>query len=244
MKNVILLFLLTISTLQAAASNREESALKIRFNDNRPITVSIDGRNYDRYGKSLTFGNLPSGWHNLKVYEFIEYQKGGGRAKLMYSGSVRIKSGVVVYCIVDAATRRMRVRTQDIDDLYVDYDKANSIDEDAPRNHDDTRSERVNRSKDAVALNDIIELERIIKNKITDTDKLKLLKTALKEEKYYLSDVRNILGWLSFESSRLDFVKWSYSRVLDAKDYWKLDSDFNFSSSKNELHKFIKKQQR
>ncbi|MEZ5015856.1 MAG: DUF4476 domain-containing protein [Flavipsychrobacter sp.] len=236
----LLVFLLSVS--QVLAAERMRSAIKIRFNDNRPITISIDGRNYDRHGKSLTLGNLPAGWHNIRVYEFIEYRKGGGRAKLIYTGSVRVKPGVMMYCVVDANTRRMRIRTEDISDLYVDYDNANSVDENVPPKHDKPTDERVNRSDEAVSMNDIKELETLVKGKVTDTDKLKMLKRALKDERYYVMDVKTMMTWLSFESSRLDFAKWSYNKVLNPESYWKLDDAFNFSSSTDELHDYIKKQ--
>lgn len=241
-KATTFLLVILLSIAQATAAGRLRSAIKIRFNDNRPITISIDGRNYDRHGRSLTLGNLPAGWHNIRVYEYIEYRKGGGRAKLIYTGSVRVKSGVVMYCVVDANTRRMRIRTEDISDLYVDYEDANSIDDNIPPKHDEPTDERMNRSDEAVTKSDLKELETLVENKITDTDKLKMLKRALKDERYYVSDVKSMMSWLSFESSRLDFAKWSYTRVLNPESYWKLDDSFNFSSSTDELHNFIKRQ--
>ncbi len=245
MKKSIFFLVFILITSVVFAGNRERSALKIRFSDNRPIVVSIDGRSYDRHGKSLTFGNLPPGWHKLRVYEYLEYTRGGGRAKLLYSGSVRIRSGVVVYCIVDPETRRMRIRSEDIDDLYVDYTDESNVEEEVPPRHDERPEDRrLNRSDRAIAGDELKELELIVKSKVTDTEKLKYLKSVLKDKEYYLEDTRALMRLLSFESSKLDFAKWSYDRVINNSQYWKLDGEFTFDSSSDELQDFIEDKQR
>ncbi len=221
-----LLFVIT-AFAPAMAQYSQRSILEIRMNDHEPIVVSVDNRYYDRHGRTITIGNLPRGWHDLRVYEYLEYKKGGGRAKLLYTGRIRIEAGTVTRCIVDRQTGRMRTRTMDIEDAYLDYDQPDNDNERADRNNSILNNEDLN------------DLKARVDDRITDTEKLKLMKSVLEQRTYYSVQVRTMMGWLAFEDSRLDFAKWSYDRVLDKQDYWKLEDVFTFSSSKDEFNQYI-----
>ncbi len=209
-----------------SARNNERSVLEIRLNDHSPFVVTVDGRNYDKHGRTITIGNLPRGWHSLKVYKYLEYKEGGARAKLLYTGRVRIDGGTVTKCIVDVDSRRMRINTMDMEDAYVEYDRPEHND------HYEHDNQLLN--------DDLKDLQARVEGRITDTERLKLMKSVLAERAFYSVQVRTMLGWMSFESSKLDFAKWAYERVIDKKDYWKLEDVFTFSSSKDEFNKHIK----
>lgn len=220
-----LLFIIT-AFVPATAQYSQRSVLEIRTNDHEPIVVSVDNRYYDRHGRTITIGNLPRGWHDLRVYEYLEYKKGGGRAKLLYTGRIRIDAGTVTHCIVDKQTGRMRIRTMDIEDAYLDYDQPDN--NDVPGTNSNILTDK-----------DLTDLKARVDDRITDTEKLKLMKSVLGERTYYSVQVRRMMEWLTFEDSKLDFAKWSYDRALDKQDYWKLEDLFTFSSSKDEFNEYI-----
>lgn len=224
-----LIFVL-VAMSSAFAGYHERSVLEIRLSDHSPLVVSVDGRNYNKHGRTVTVGNLPKGWHDLRVYEYLEYKKGGARAKLLYTGRIRIDAGTVTHCIVDVQTRRMRIKTMDLEDTYLDYDDDRDNDE---RRDDNSRRGNV------FSTQDMDDLKARVDDRITDTDKLTLMKSVLSDRRYYSTQVRTMMDWLSFESSRVDFAKWSYDRALDKQDYWKLEDVFTFSSSKDEFNKHI-----
>lgn len=226
-----LLFIITAS-IPAMAQYSQRSVLEIRMNDHEPIVVSVDGRYYNKHGRTVTIGNLPRGWHDLRVYEYLEYKKGGARAKLLYTGRIRIDAGTVTHCVVDRQTGRMRTRTMDIEDAYLDYDQPDNND----RYNDNERHER---KSNALNNEDLNDLKARVEDRITDTERLKLMKSVLEQRTYYSVQVRTMMGWLAFESSKLDFAKWSYERALDKQDYWKLEDVFSFSSSKDEFNQYI-----
>lgn len=220
-----MLFIIT-AFVPAMAQYSQRSVLEIRTNDHEPIVVSVDNRYYDRHGRTITIGNLPRGWHDLRVYEYLEYKKGGGRAKLLYTGRIRIDAGTVTHCVVDKQTGRMRIRTMDMEDAYLDYDQ--------PDNNDVPGT-----SSNILTDKDLTDLKARTDDRITDTEKLKLMKSVLAERTYYSVQVRRMMEWLTFEDSKLDFAKWSYDRALDKQDYWKLEDLFTFSSSKDEFNEYI-----
>ncbi len=86
---------------------------------------------------------------------------------------------------------------------------------------------------------DMDDLAARIKGRITDTDKEQLLKNVLSNRIAYTDQIRLMLSWLSFDSTKLDFAKWAYERAADRKNYWKLEDVFSFSSSKEEFSKYI-----
>ncbi len=76
--------------------------------------------------------------------------------------------------------------------------------------------------------------------KNTDTDKLKLVKEALKKETVTTFQVSAIMDWFLFESTKLEFAKWAYNITTDQDFYGDLSSKFDYKSSKEELEQFIK----
>lgn len=236
MKKLIYTLVILLGTaLSAIAGYDGRSVLEIRLSDRSPLVVSINGRQYNKHGRTVTVGNLPRGRHDIRIYEFLEYKRGGGRARLLFTGTVRIDAGTYNYCVVDVRTQDMRIRTMDLQDAYVDYDDYSEVLEP----DDDNGDIRQNRNR--LTNDDIITLKARADERITDIEKLKLLKSVLSEKRYTSTQVRTIAGWLAFEDSKLNFAKWSYERVTDPQDYWKLEDIFTYSNSKDEFSKFIKK---
>jgi hypothetical protein len=51
--------------------------------------------------------------------------------------------------------------------------------------------------------------------------------------------VGTMLGWLNFETTRLEFAEWAYSITTDKEHYSQLDSKFNFRSTKENFGAYI-----
>jgi hypothetical protein len=83
------------------------------------------------------------------------------------------------------------------------------------------------------------KLQVKVNNKITDTDKQKLLETLLAKQTVSTAQVSTIMGWLNFESSRVAFAKWAYSIVVDKRNYQSLGKQFTYQSSRDELNSYI-----
>jgi hypothetical protein len=86
---------------------------------------------------------------------------------------------------------------------------------------------------------DIDDLRTRVASRITDTDKLKLMQSALAGKSFTTEQIREMLGWLSFDSSKLDFARWAYTNVSDRRNFWRLEDVFSFGSSKEEFNSII-----
>lgn len=225
--NKLLYLLLTLIFLNDSADGRgrERSMLEVSLSDNSPLVITIDGRQYNKYGTKLTIGDLPRGWHDLTVYEYLEYKKGGGRARTVYTGRVRVKPGEFMSCVVDPRTQRISVRTMDMADRQI------SLAEDTEPMPDVVPG--------GLNVNEVNTLYDKVANLKTDINKLKLLKKELVGEQYAVGQLMMMMDWLAFESSRVDLAKWSYNRVVDKENYRDIIADFEMDTSKKELEQYI-----
>lgn len=243
MKNFITLFvLLVMSVVQLQAQPRSKrSIIRIQLSDNSPLAVSIDSRRYDKHGTSLTIGDLPAGRHTLEVYTYNAYRdKNGGYAKRLFSGTIRIQKGTATYYTVDARTGGIRFTTEALEDNYMGRDDDRYNDNDRDERYGDR--DRYNaRNGITLGQGDMNDLKTHVDDRITDTDKLKLIQSVIETRSYSTEQVKTMMSWLSFESSRLDLAKWAYKGVSDRQNYWKLESEFTFSSSKDEFSDYIRK---
>jgi hypothetical protein len=109
------------------------------------------------------------------------------------------------------------------------------------RNHD---YEYNNVNPRAMSDQDINDLGARVKDRMGDSDKLKLAESVMGGKEVYTDQLRTVMSWFSFESTKLDFAKWAYTITLDKENYWKLEDMFSFSSSKDELSDYVQAQKR
>ena len=81
-----------------------------------------------------------------------------------------------------------------------------------------------------------------IKNTSFDKDKLAKAKLVFDGEYLYTNQVVEVVKVFSFDNFKLDYAKWAYAFTIDKKNYYKVQDQFSFSSSKNDLGAWLKKQ--
>ena len=84
------------------------------------------------------------------------------------------------------------------------------------------------------------DLKKKVAAKATDTQKMTLLKDELKNEKVTTNQVADIMDWLTFDASKVEFAKWAYSITADKEYFSDLESKFSYKTSQDDLDKFIK----
>ncbi len=89
----------------------------------------------------------------------------------------------------------------------------------------------------------ILKTEQKVKEKITDTDKLKVLESALKKKSFNTDQLAAMMGWLTFEESRLELAKWAFSHTTDKGNFANLErSQFTENNNRYELDSYINSQ--
>jgi hypothetical protein len=129
--------------------------------------------------------------------------------------------------------------TEFIDESYRDGDN-----NDEDRDYRDRRDDDRRRNDDVYyskqwSQQDMSDLKKRVDDRMMDGDKVKLMQSVLQDRRYTTEQMRTMLNWLSFEDSKLTVAKWGYDNVTDKQNYWKLESEFSFSSSKDEFNNHI-----
>lgn len=79
-----------------------------------------------------------------------------------------------------------------------------------------------------------------VKSKTFESTKLTLAKQALGNQCILTSQIVEIMGLFTSESSKLDIAKWAWDYTYDRGNYYKINDAFTFSSSIDELDEFLK----
>lgn len=90
MKKLILATVIVATTPMVADA---QSLLSVSLTDQAPITVSVDGRYFNKRGQTVTVGDLPQGRHWLKIYCYNRDRDGDTYGVVVYEGKVRTMRG-------------------------------------------------------------------------------------------------------------------------------------------------------
>lgn len=222
----MLLLLSLAGQLFAQKNNR--TTLRIRLSDGYPLTVAVNGRYFEKIGKTLTIGDLPKKRHNIKVYRYRAYQDGkGGKAELVYSGRIKVDPGSTYDCIMDVGTRKFRMK------------EVASLAE--PATVEDNTAGNISLPPVPVTRNSsLATLKQKMDAADEDAGKLKLANGYVSGNSVSVADIKDIASWLFFDDTRLEFVKSSYSKVTDKDAYPSLGDIFTLESSRTEFEQFLK----
>lgn len=249
MKKILLSVLLVLAVAPVLFAQRFNNVLKVRLSDNSPIKIRVDKQNYDETNRLLTIENLAPGRHRLKV--FLDIPNSRNDKSLVYDGYLKITDNTMNYIIVDRAKGTVRVNTSNLEEQPVrindrgvyPHDPIDKSKYGNGRDHDSRDRDHRYNSR-SFSQSDMQDLKSRVADRSFDSDKLKLMQTALDNRMVTTEQVRQMLTWLSFESSKLKFAKWAYKNVTDGKNYWKIESEFDYSSTKNEFNDYINSNRR
>jgi hypothetical protein len=77
-----------------------------------------------------------------------------------------------------------------------------------------------------------------------ESSKVSVAKQALRNNNISVDQLKSILNEFSFESTKLQFAKDNYSKVINKRDFFLINDVFTFQSSKDDLNQFLERQQR
>ncbi|MEO6833237.1 MAG: DUF4476 domain-containing protein [Chitinophagaceae bacterium] len=259
MKYLLLLSVFCLSALGASAQqDNSYASLQLRLSNNKNIAIDIDGKFINKQTTSLILDGLNPGTHEITVYSVNDR---GTRTKRIYTGHLRFAGNMRYEGFVDVRSRILNLASHPLEEENQPQVNQNSVPvqaEPVPENTtpQEPQSEDVTQpaegsfphgkgnTSSSQAQHDFSrksmdDLKKRVDKKLTDTDKEKLMKSAVEGQDIYTSQVREMLNWLMFESSRLDFAKWAYSYVKDTGNYSQLANVFTESDSKKDFAKSI-----
>lgn len=213
-----------------------QSRLTITSVSKVPVRVVVDGRTYtdrDYNLNEVEIRDIRPGYHSIKVFQQRGNRYGSGSQggfnsmRLIYESRIYVKPNYHV----DILINRFGKALVDERRLGVYYNPTDD-DESNQWNKDDQYQQAMDGGT-------FEQLKQTIRNESFDATRLAIAKQAVGQQYVTSAQVKELVQLFSFEDSKLDLAKHCYRRTLDKHNYFTINDAFSFSSSKEELARFI-----
>ncbi|QLH44425.1 MAG: DUF4476 domain-containing protein [Bacteroidota bacterium] len=263
MKRIVLLWIIVLNSLFSFAGwNR--TMLRLREERGRTISVSVDGRRYQKMARTLTVGDLPAGMHRIKIYRYNSNGHGYAQGVLIYDGRIEMKPGRIYYatvfrngldieencCLDDYGHWNNNDRWDDWDDDRESWNNNHNWDhkpykDPNPWQNPDEHFQQNdwNSYTGVMSTGRFQSLIDRIRKASFETSKVSTANTGIRNNKITVQQLIGILGEFSFESTKLEFAKSAYAKIADQRNFYLVNDVFTFQSSKDEINDFIQRQQ-
>ncbi|HLG40994.1 MAG TPA: DUF4476 domain-containing protein [Chitinophagaceae bacterium] len=248
---------LILSISLFAADARPKSTLTVKSLDRGDIRVVVDGRRFEPGVSTLVISGLDAGYHTVKIYR--EKNNGffnvlGHRYEMVYNTSLSVRPKTNVSITIDRFGRTTisetringhgRNRNNDWgrqkDDRDWDYDR--SGDREYDYDHDGKFGDYDTNYGYEKGMSDH-EFSRVLEAISTEwleSNKLKSATQIVTTNMVTTMQVKQLMRLFSFESNKLELAKKAYSNTVDKKNFFMVNDEFNFNSSKDDLARFIR----
>lgn len=197
-----------------------------------PVKVMIDGTMYNDRNSSdpAVMSDLRAGYHAVKIYQqkknrFKNDWKSNKGMQLVYEGNIYVKPQYHVDITINRFGKAF------VDERQMNGDYFSNDDNDWHGEWDNPVQ--------AMNGRDFEQFKKVIQNEGFDNTKLAVAKQTIGANYFSAAQVKEIVQLFSFEGSKLDIAKYSYKYTIDQNNYFMLNDAFSFSSSKEELARFI-----
>ncbi|MBK9481038.1 MAG: DUF4476 domain-containing protein [Bacteroidetes bacterium] len=254
MKKLLLLLLIIANFSAFAGWNK--GMLRIREERGRTISVSIDAIRINKIGRTLTIPNVSVGKHMIKVFAYNSNGYGYRNGMMIYQGMIMVKPGSIYYCSV--FEKGMEIEENCCIDDYGHWnnnDNWENWDEDMKAwnnnqrwnqqdnhwNHDNNNYEDNNweNYRGALSIGRYNQLIDQVRKTTFESSKITLLNSMLRNTKLTVAQLMGILKELTFESTKLQFAKDNYNKLVDPRNAFLINDLFTFQSSKDDFLEFI-----
>ena len=255
MKKITLLAVLILSGIFASASE-----LRLRIFDNAEFSLQFDAINYEsNYGEVLV-RKIFAGSHYLKVTRNTVYFQNGKKfysKEIIFDNYVYIKDKSVIISIINDNREFIVERVRPLMNESPAYPPKHN--HNGPKNTKPNNTHNVNTNggdnyynhnnnqnnnnhnnpRPGFTKEEFARFMGVIKAESFDNTKLTLAKDAIRANGIITPQLVELLEEFSFESTKLELAKFAYEFTFDKDNYYVVNNAFSFSSSKEELSRFI-----
>jgi hypothetical protein len=233
MKKIFTLLIGSLFSLSLLAFDGSRLSISA-VTSSQELSVEVDGRKFSMKDNSITLSYLAEGYHQVKVYREAKRGKGNsfGRNVIIYSNSVLLKRGFHLDITINrfgkvlVDERRMDIN----DEWYNDQDDYYDSDNGGWNNG----HSNVMNTREFETMKESLRKEWFENNRITSA------KFVIEKNSFTTAQVRELMLLFTFENNRLEIAKSAYRKVVDKNNYYQLNDALTFSSSKEELARFIR----
>ena len=217
----------------------QSSYLQLSLHDDGNFTVSLDNASLGA-GNYAEFDNLPAGEHSLKVIRVNSDPEQQG--DVIFDGKIKIPSGSDLYAVIDEYNtfliyKKKKYGFNRLVPLGENVQKCGDSGRDYKDKDQFTTTDEC-RYK-VIKKDDFKELKSTINNRNFESYNTTIVKTAIDGNFFTAEQIVELLRYFTFEDSKLDIAKYSYKKVCDTKNFFKVYDSFDFESSVTELKNYI-----
>lgn len=205
-------FIITICFLVAAISLQAAPIEGIRIESNgEPVIVFVDGQQICTPTTSCFIANLKAGQYQIEVFS-VYFSHPKDRGR---------KSRLL-------HKEHFHYHGRGIQDIFVK----------PQQDHSDRHNSRHDRVMDDYSFEDFF---RIFKKNNFDSERTKLIETALMTSDFTAEQCKRITKAYSFDSERIKVLQMMYPQVVDKQNFFKAIESLKFQSDKDKMNEFIKR---
>ncbi|HMQ80828.1 MAG TPA: DUF4476 domain-containing protein [Ignavibacteria bacterium] len=236
-KNFLAGFLLIV--FLSACVFSQSSYLQLSLFDDGNFTVTLDNSSLSA-GNYAEFDLLPAGEHSLKVTRVNAEPSVQG--DVVFDGKIKIPSGTDLYAVIDEYN------------TFVVYKKkkygfnrmiplgefvVRCGDGKTPTSDKDQYSATDECRYKVMKKDDFKDLKSTINNRNFESYNSTIVKSAIDNNYFTSEQVVELLRYFTFEDTKLEIAKYSYKKVCDQGNFFKVYDAFDFESSVTELKNYI-----
>lgn len=241
-------FLVAIFSTITLFAQQPRSTIRFSMADGSPILITINDRDYQKVGTSLTVADLPRKRHNVRIYKFRPYTDGkGGKAEIVYNGTIKIEPGNKYDAVLNPQSGKLYMKTvRQFDALATPQtqptrqtfvaEQNEALHQNASEglNNAATATFELPKNKEENLAKDVLQLKETMQKEMRDGEKLKIASQFIANRKVSTAEASAILSWLNFDDNKLTFAKQVKSKLTDPQNAKVLADELTFSSSKEE----------
>ncbi len=237
MRNKFLISLLVFFVFTTITFS-QNSYLQISLFDDGNFLVTMDNTSLTQ-GNYAEFDNLSAGEHSLKISRVNTDLNTQG--DVIFDNKIKITSGSDIYAVIDEYNAFViyKKKKYGFNRLIPIGEFVLKCGDNNTKKVKDEFSTTDECRYKVMKKDDFNDLKGSINNRNFESSNSAVVKTAI-DNNYLTSDqVRDLLRYFTFEDTKLEIAKYSYKKVCDTKNFFKVYDAFDFESSISELKNYI-----
>lgn len=231
MKKIFTLLVGSLFSLSLLAYDGSRLSIST-FTSGNQLKVEIDGRDYRMNDNTVVLNNLSQGNHQVTIYHQTRKNNFGfGRRVIVYRNNVFIKRGFHTDITINRFGKAM------VDERRIERNDGR-FDEDDYYGSDDWDNSYSN----VMSQQEFDGLKNQLRNEWFENNRLGSVKFIIDKNNFTTQQVKELMLLFSFESNKLEIAKYAFNKTVDTRNYYQLNEALAFSSSKEELSRFIRQQ--
>jgi len=234
MKKIFTLLLSSLFSLSLLAYDGTRLSISTVSNRAMNFKIEVDGRKYNMQDNSITLSNLAEGNHNVRIYR--EAKKNGNglglgrKQEIIYATNIYMRRGFHFDITVNRFGKVLvdERRIGPSDDWYED-----SEDDYYDNGWDNDYANVMNAGE-------FTSVKQSLSKEWMESSRLKSAMFIMDKNSFTTAQVRELMMLFSFESNKLEVAKYAYRKTVDKHNYYQVNDLFSFSSSRDELARFLR----